>query len=391
MKLKYVVLFGLMLCCNWLEGVEELRPSLAKLAATVKEVMNKEGFESVAVGSFTGPATEAVPTGPGLKRILMQELDKLGIKVARAGAPMGINAEFSTDVQTGSVKTILKLALSNGDPVKDIHTVIKPDEYKIGGLVEQGKTKDSIQINSYVDGGSLAELLGKNFDNNNLKEKSFIDTVDVIKAPSAALVATDHSVRTSQNSPFSVKVNINGQTAPVQLENGIPFITLHKGDTFTLVITNHADFDAAATVLIDGINSFAVSEMKDAQGNPKYTRWIIAKGTSLELKGWHKTNEQVTKFVLTDLGESVAGQLGQVSDVGGISVKFQATWKLSEPRPVSEPVLHATALPEDINKGIGEGDIDQQVVVEDKHKREYGIVRSIVVLRYMKPEPKPAE
>jgi len=132
---------------------------------------------------------------------------------------------------------------------------------------------------------------------------------------------------------------------------------------------------------LDGVNSFAFSEVRQTKGpqrgEPKYTKWVIKRGKSLTLKGWHKTNEYVDQFKVTDFGESAAAKLGSASELGTITATFRASWYEGEDPPEGEQPGAGI--------GVGFGERTTQRVREDTAPREYGVLRAAITIRYVKP------
>src|SRR6188474_2469290 len=75
-------------------GAESLRNDLADAAATIKRFLNKSNINSIAVGDFTGPAARNTSFGPGIRKLLGEELTRLGLQVMQDGASVGVKGKF---------------------------------------------------------------------------------------------------------------------------------------------------------------------------------------------------------------------------------------------------------------------------------------------------------
>src|SRR5262249_45101088 len=64
-------------------ALEALRPSLKELSEKIARFLRGRDQESIAVGAFTGPARAPSSSGPGIKQILIEELEKQHVRVAR--------------------------------------------------------------------------------------------------------------------------------------------------------------------------------------------------------------------------------------------------------------------------------------------------------------------
>src|SRR6185436_8413389 len=62
---------------------EDLKAAMQTLATAVKQVIEEEKQEAIAIGDFTGPASLDSNFGPGLKNMLAKELDTQKVPVNR--------------------------------------------------------------------------------------------------------------------------------------------------------------------------------------------------------------------------------------------------------------------------------------------------------------------
>src|SRR5947209_6429604 len=70
-----------------------MRPQLAEVATNIKKFLAGRGVDAVAVGAFTGPSNLATSAGPGLARVLTEELERVGVQVKRQ-ARVGLSGTY---------------------------------------------------------------------------------------------------------------------------------------------------------------------------------------------------------------------------------------------------------------------------------------------------------
>jgi hypothetical protein len=398
---------GFLMSPAFVRGNDGLREPLAKIAKAVTKVLQDRGADSIAIGEFTGPPSFASAAGPGIRKVLAEEFTKLGIREKKIGANIGIQGKYlvheDQPVLAGGEKgsphlrLVASLVDKNGQVLTEINVEV---EVKVGeedGQPIIDKTKiagGSLAVDSYggmndIGGASvLAEALGATVD---LKRKSkdglsrdSESVIDSFEHPTAVVVANGSAVAASRESPFQMEILVESQPRPMKLEDGQPFVQLEKGDSFQIRFTNKAPYDLAVAFLLDGVNSYAFSDVRETRGpqrgEPKYSKWIVPRNQSFTLKGWHRTNDYVDKFLVTDFADSAAAKLGSATGLGTITASVRATWRATEKPPADEAISYKVVV------GIGRGDRDSQQVKEDTAQREYGQTRAVITVRYAKPE-----
>lgn len=387
-------------------GNENLRAPLAKIAKAVTQVLQDRGADSIAIGEFTGPPSFASAAGPGIRKVLTEEFAKLGIREKKIGANIGIQGKYLVheDQPTFAggtkgpphLRLIASLVDKNGQVLTelDVEVSVKVGQEDGQPIIDKTKiARGTLVVDSYggandIHGaGTLAESLGatvdlkrKNKDGFSGGSESVIESFD---NPTAVVLANG-SAAASRESPFQMEILVDGQPRPMKLEDGQPFVQLEKGNSFQIRFTNKAPFDVALVFLLDGVSSYAFSDVRETRGpqrgEPKYSKWIVSRNQSFTLKGWHRTNDYVDKFLVTDFAESAAAKLGSANGLGTITASVRATWRAAEKPPADEAAMYKMVV------GIGRGDRDSQQVKEDTEQREYGQTRAVITVRYAKPE-----
>lgn len=390
-------------------GNENLREPLAKIAKAVSQVLQERGSDSIAIGEFTGPPSFASAAGPGIRKVLAEEFAKVGIREKKIGANIGIQGKYLVHEDQpmfdgGSkgpphLRLIASLVDKNGQVLTelDVEVAVKIGEEDGQPIVDKTRiAKGTLTVDSYggpndIGGASsLAETLGATVDLKRKNKEGFSggseSVIDSFETPTAAIVANGAAVAASRESPFYMEILVENQPRSMKLEDGQPFVQLEKGDSFQIRLTNKAPYDVAVVFLLDGVNSYSFSDVRETRGpqrgEPKYSRWIVPRNQTFTLKGWHRTNDYVDKFLVTDFADSAAAKLGSTSGLGTITASVRATWRTSEKPPADEAVVAKF----ESSVGIGRGGRDTQQVKEDADPREYGQTRAVITVRYAKPD-----
>lgn len=385
---------------NQVIASESLRPTLAIVAKATATILESRGVDSVGVGDFTGPPAFGSSFGPGIRVVLIEELGKVKIREKKVGAAIGIQGRYtlkpqdanSDSIDGASLRIEASLVDISGQVLTDLNTEVKVPS--AGGEPVQAipvskgtMTVDLKGSQSDMKGsGALGETLGATVDLDSGKGFPNGDTVVESFQHPTAVVHGGTAVAASATSPFSLELLVDDKPRAITLEDGQPFVELKKGESFQLRFTNRAEFDTAVVFTLDGVSSFQFSDVRftkgSKRGQPRYSRWIIGRGKSVVIKGWHRTNEAVDAFLVTDFGNSAAAKFGSVSGLGTITAAVRATWRKGENPPKGEP-LFAMAEPD---VGIGQGERIEQRVKEDVDPREFGQPRAIITVRYAKPK-----
>lgn len=406
-RLTLVLIAACLIAPRLARANDNLREPLAKIAKAVSQVLQQRGADSIAIGEFTGPPSFASSAGPGIRKVLAEEFAKVGIREKKIGASIGIQGKYlvhedAPTIPGGSkgpphLRLTASLVDKNGQVLTelDVEVAVKVGEEDGRPIIDKTKiAKGTLTVDSYggpndIGGASaLAESLGATVDLKRKNKEGFSggaeSVIESFESPTAALVANGSSVAASRESPFYMEILVDNQPRPIKLEDGQPFVQLEKGDSFQIRLTNKAPYDVAVVFLLDGVNSYSFSDLRETQGpqrgEPKYSRWIVPRQQSFTLKGWHRTNDYVDKFLVTDFADSAAAKLGSANGLGTITASVRAAWRATEKPPADE------ALVAKFEVGIGRGGRDSQQVKEDKEKREYGQPRAILTVRYAKPE-----
>jgi hypothetical protein len=377
--------------------MEEFRPVITTIAKGVAKVLRSRKEDAITVGAFSGPPNLGSAAGTGLKRMIVEELQREKVRVVRLGTALGLSGEYrltkpTPDSSTRQVQVEVKLTDDSGAIVTDLGTSIEVPEWQEGS-VHHDKGKVKIDTWSSPEATAIAAGLTVDFDDVDRRQRlDFDKPIDIIPEASerpTATIVNGNELRASRTSPYGFRIIVNGSPRALRIEEGRPFVALRQGESFRIRVTNPTAHTMSAVVTLDGINSFAFSELRKKDGTSKYSQWVLGPRQDLDLAGWHVNNTKAREFKLTDFSESAAALVSPDGPLGALTVVLRATWKQNERPPADERLEPGMALGAAPAPAIGFGDDVEQRVQEDRDPREYGRVRSVLTIRYERPEESP--
>jgi len=360
---------------------------MRELAQAIGQIVERERFGSVSVGALTAPPSAGTPSGTGLRKLLIEELSRLGVTVKNVGGALGVEGTVSERDSQMTFK--IKLTDASGEELTRLNARLRATQ--TSPFVEQVLDVDNgkFQVAGFHEDGEVAEFLGRplTLGTQFIRELGHEVLIPVSQSETREYIDSGAIARVAgKASPFGLEIVIGRQARPLRMDDGLAFVDLQKDDEFQLYFRNDAPFAVAVTFHLDGVNSFAFSDMRGRSGpgagQPLYSKWIVDPRSNVLLKGWHRTNETVDRFLVTDFSESAAARLGRTSNLGLITATVRATWKQGERAPADEmgPAMPKSSAP----IGIGRGRADEQRVVADRNARTFGIVRAVIPIRYVR-------
>lgn len=338
---------------------QELIDQVNDLASDVKKLLEEKGTDSIAIGQFTGPSRIPSSYGPGLARVLGDQLKKQNIRVSNKAA-FEIKGDYLAIEDAKSKQPIAR---------------IKARVYDRSGsaLLEFSKDLASIEALGELFGLTLQPEVKPWSPENSKKVKESIDNPKVHVERSRVLAGP--------NSPFGMEVLVkNGDRYVPRLpedQDGLAFVPIKRGEAYAVRLINNSPYEMAIFLNIDGLNVFTFSE------NPIFSKFIVQPRSSVLVKGWHRTNEYSDEFEITEYAKSAAAEVGNTAGVGTITARFAASWKEGAQPPPDEREetlggFLGAAPPDATGRGKQ---------VEQKYtgvQREIGKTRAIVSIRYVK-------
>ena len=356
---------------------------------SIAKYLKSESSSSIAIGGFNGPGIGGISIAAKFETTLkalklqvvpddedydfkvqgkyklfpasLEEFEEIDIEIELVNelgaAARQFNETYVFSIQNGNVKQEFKPA----DGKLKLKSIDPPEmSVLLGKSTQFGNTGKRPSSSQHRD-----KLLDK------LKQ-----TLEEQPHPS---VGQNHLVRLSDDSPYGIQIFSNGHPMTVTQSKSKVRVVIPKGQVFSIVVQNDDSYDTAVEISLDGVNSFAFSEIKAADGvSPAYKHWIVPRGSPAEVQGWFVSHEEIDLFKVTGFKDSAVfkakGKADKLS--GTIVATFRYAWAENEPPP-----------PEAF---IGRGDADQTFigfggrkrVKTEKVNRHIGPVREVIVIHY---------
>jgi hypothetical protein len=326
-----------------------MRSQLAKLLKGRNE-------DAIAVGAFTGPAHCPASAGPGIKQILIEELQRLNVQVKRQ-ANLEIKGDYRDVMDRNSEVLALRLKASvldrSGDVVVDLDRRIEDRDVLAQVL---GITRPDL------GGGRTPKQ-----ESADLKKRLDKPSVDIFNA----------RIQADRKSKYAIEIQVKESGAFMSrmpaADEGLAFVPIKRGEVFAVKLINDSDFDAAVELTLDGLGMFAFSD------NRSYRFVMVPKNSSSVIKGWHRTNAVSDEFLITDYPNSAVKELlANPDNIGTITATFSAAW----PKGAKPPLDESSNFRDPFNPAIGRGQPVSAPFTEVV--RERGRVRDVISVRYRK-------
>jgi hypothetical protein len=340
-----------------------LRLEMARVADNVAKLLEGKGTNSIAVGAFSAPAHVNGSAGPSISKVLAEELQKKSITVTT-------RAEYEI----------------KGDYNDVIDKQTKLLAARIRARVEDRSGNVLVNLEAGVFGDAdLAALFGTTaelppYADEKARDKELQKAIDKPK-----VTITDYRASASPQSPYAVEILVGrsgGKTfvpRPAHEEDGCAFVPIKRGEAYYVKLINNSNYEAAANLTVDGLSMFVFSKIRE-KGQPKYSVVIIPPKSSVIVKGWHIDNEYSDEFLVTEYAKSAAAQLRSTAPTGLITACFSASWPEGAAPPPDEP-----PNPKEHSRSADATGRGQTVGAKYQEvKRNFGVVRSTVTVRYTK-------
>lgn len=159
------------------------------------------------------------------------------------------------------------------------------------------------------------------------------------------------------------------QTLPVYRHAGRYYVAGVPGHRYQLSLSNHAGEDVLGIVSVDGVNAISGATADWSQNDG----YVLAAGSSYDVRGWRKSQSQVAGFVFADAGASYASRTGRPDNVGvvgiavfrsQVAVDAMARDEMSPTEPLPAPMMQeagraAPAAPSIASRASSEDHVDK--------------------------------
>jgi hypothetical protein len=338
---------------------DDLNGAMDRFAGRIKQLLDAERESSIALNQFNAPARLAANSSSGIRKALEEALRKRDVRITK-NARLEITGEYREVEDPGDKKTVVRF---------------------LGHIVDQNTGRPVSECEVKVDNiTSIAALVGATMELpltpvSKDREQSIRAG---IRKPSTHVASS--RISASSRSPFAIEI----LTGPVGcsdsdlrpreavIDEGQAYMNIRTDERYAVLLINDSSFDVAVTLTIDGLSMFAFSENSD------YSYAVIAQHSRGLITGWHRTNENVEKFVVTDYARSAAASraLAPSPDLGVITACFAAAWPLKGNPPPDEGLEGRSS------RATGRGPVTRADVVAVE--RNTGRLRAAISVRYTK-------
>lgn len=327
---------------------------LEALAQDFAAIIEKKGGGPVAIGEFSASSEVKASVGPRIQLVLADQFRALKIIVDSESYRFEVKGDYQPyfDRESGLLGVKLVGRLIDRDTAEPLA------EKPTGRFVFGSETVPMmLGLNTQTNPNANPLELSQEFER-------------ARKSPMADIQQS--MIRVESKSPFAIEILVKSGAdyKPRSIETdakGRPLVPIKNSEVYGVRLHNHAPFEAAVELQIDGINCFSFSEQK-----LKY--WIVAPGKTVDVIGWHKNEKKSLEFKVVDFPETAAAKLHfkPSSSIGLITASFSAAWSDESHRPIDEPKLSS--------RGTGFGaEIDFKT---SKVSRTIGQTRNTISVRY---------
>ena len=127
-------------------------------------------------------------------------------------------------------------------------------------------------------------------------------------------------------SSFELAVCVNGRSVKEYVHNQHTFIEGKKGSEYTVKLKNQSSTRVLAVLSIDGLDVLKGKSAELADNG-----YIINPYSSIEIKGYRITDNDVASFIFQNKKDSYAATTGKENNVGVIGVRYYGERVESEP------------------------------------------------------------
>jgi hypothetical protein len=342
---------------------EALRPALAEMSEQIAKFLKGQNEDTIAVGAFTGPARASSSSGPGIQRILIEELQKQGIRV-QTRAKLEVKGDYLDVLDPNSQLLTLRIKATVLDRQGDAVVVL--DKKLDKRIDDRDVLTQVLGINKTDFGAGITPV----------KESQAIR--QRLDNPSVVLVGA--RVQPAPKSPYGIEVQVKQRgrylTRQAFDQNGFAFVPLNRNEVFAVNLINDSDHDAAVELTIDGLSMFAFSPDKN------FKHVVVPRKNSALIKGWYRNNEISDEFLMTEYSRSAVAQLLAGADqIGTITATFAAAWGPNQNPPPDEGSRFRDPFSPAVGRGRSVATSYQEI------PRQLGRVRDVISVRYKKPTP----
>lgn len=357
------------------EAPDPLRLTLSGIAKDVHSFMESNGKQLLEV-EVKGPRRTSAARE--VESILVEELTRLGVQVGPGRITLrvdflGESAEKKPNREDTFLVPVLTFLFQIEDTTGDVLTSFVR-HFQGRETVDERNGKRRFLVERIENVSTIAHVLGVPAEFSPT-EPEFDQRAHLLDRQLRGVQSGDldeAKIRAEKGSPFAIEVLVGRQVRRPSVVGMHAYVGLAKDDVYQVNLINDAEFEVAVDLRIDGLSMFRFSEAKGLR------YMIVPPKSSVLIKGWHSSFSRAREFKITEYPDSAAAGVGQpVGDTGVITATFHAAWTGTPPK--GEPGRPKNGSP--LATGFGNPvDSDTKPV-----KRNIGVVRASVVVRYDRP------
>ncbi|MCA9443506.1 MAG: hypothetical protein KC964_22085, partial [Candidatus Omnitrophica bacterium] len=209
--LGLVTVLSLSLTIQSSQASDLLRPDLHSLAEKITAFLKEERQTSIAVGNFSSPPALLASSGAGIKKVLMEEFETLGIHVDRQAA-LVVKGDYG---------------LSYNE--KSVH-----EGYIFGRVIRAAGGQILFQFKQPITHrGATEQLIGGTvqLESNPSQVREESPNTDYANDPPNPSL-DQQRVQPAPLSPYSIQVVIEGMPVTPILQDGLPFVPMDRGESY---------------------------------------------------------------------------------------------------------------------------------------------------------------
>jgi len=297
------------------------------LAERFARIIAKKEGGTVIVRKFEPSTGTDGSVAPRIREQMLAELKRLQVAVVD-------KEPFAFEMKGDYQKVVIK---TNGNSLLTV---------KLTGRLFQGTENLGEKVTTLVVGPeSVSTMMGLNTSLDGLlteadQLKAVFDASRPASDGGSGFVLDGTRLSKRADSRYAVEVLVKSgnsyQAQPLTSVRDNPFVDLAIDARYAIRLINRSSVAAAVDLRIDGVSSFRFSDTGSEF-------WIIEPNSSVDVLGWHRSNEKTTEFrVVSNFQESAAFQVNlSENETGLITAAFRAAWEPNTAAPADEPGLVA--------------------------------------------------
>jgi len=308
---------------------DDFSVNVRDLAEQFARIIAKNGGGTVIVGKFEPSTGTDGSVAPRIREQMLAELKRLQVAVVD-------KEPFAFEMKGDYQKVVNR---TNGNSLLTV---------KLTGRLIHGETAEILaeKPTTFVVGPeSVSTMMGLNTSLDGLlteadQLKAVFDASRPASNGGSGFVLDGTRLSKRADSRYAVEVLVkNGnsyQAQPLTSVRDNPYVDLAIDARYAIRLINRSSVAAAVDLRIDGVSSFRFSDTGSEF-------WIIEPNSSVDVLGWHRSNEKTTEFrVVSNFQESAAFQVNlSENETGLITAAFRAAWEPNTAAPADEPGLVA--------------------------------------------------